>query len=93
MFDDVVPVMEERLPTLKATYDGLAEAVPTEMRSDVEMLRDFSVTYVEGIAGASGPGDMLAAADADPDEVRAVAQATLRLDEYSRETCDVVIAD
>jgi hypothetical protein len=87
------PFAEEQLPDLVDAYDGLAEAVPSELRADVEELRDFTAETLEGLAEAESVEDVEALFTADPERATGAGQATLRIDEFSRDECDIVLAN
>lgn len=87
------PFAEEQLPDLVDAYDGLAEVVPEDLRADVEELRDFTAETLSGLADAESIEDVEALFTADPERATGAGQATLRIDEFSREECDIVLAN
>lgn len=87
------PLVEENLPDLLANYDALAALVPEEISPDVVELRDFTASFAGGLADATSRDEVEALFTADPELATAVAAATLRIDEFSRDTCDIVIAN
>jgi hypothetical protein len=90
---DFAPFAEERIPELVDTYDQLAEVVPDRNRDDVELLRDFTAGTLEAMASAESVADLQEALTGDLEAATAAGEATLRLDELSRDRCDVVLAD
>lgn len=86
-----VSLLESTQPAMIATHDALAALVPAELAPDVVTMRDFNVFLANGLADASTIAD--AEAVFAGERARAVTEATLRVDEFSRETCDIVIAD
>lgn len=87
------PFVEENLADLLANYDTLAALVPEEIGDDVVELRDFTASFAGGLADATSRDEVEALFTGDPEQTTAVAEATLRIDEFSRDTCDIVIAD
>ena len=87
------PFAEEELPGLLNLYDELADAVPDDRREDVELRRDFTADFLEGLRDASSAQELVALLSAAPEQAQSAGQATLRLDELSRSECDLVFAD
>ena len=91
--DAFVPFAEEKLPTLIDAYEELADVVPEDLRSDVLRLSAFTGGTLEGLAEAESVEDIEALFTDDPQAATEAGQATLRIDEYSRDTCDIVLAN
>lgn len=87
------PFVEENLADLLANYDALAALVPDEIGDDVVELRDFTASFAGGLADATSRDEVEALFTGDPEQATAVAEATLRIDEFSRDTCDIAIAN
>lgn len=90
----VEEVADQRLPELEDAYAELEAGLPEELAADAATVRDFTVQFLEVLRGVETPDD-LEAAFTDLTETGAVeaGQATLRLDEYTRRECDIVLAD
>jgi hypothetical protein len=88
-----VPFATEELPDLLGAYDGLADEVPEDLRADVELLRDFTGDTLTDLADAETLADVQALFTADPERATRAGAATLRIDEWSQDTCDIVLAN
>jgi hypothetical protein len=91
--DEFNETSERELPALMETYDQLAANVPADLRTDVEALASFTERIVGEIAEVESPEELAALFDPEDPELDRVVDATFALDEWSRETCDIVIAD
>lgn len=87
------PFVEENLPDLLETYDALAALVPDEIGLDVIALRDFTASFAGGLADATSRDEVQALFDSVAEQATPVAEATLRIDQFSRDTCDITIAN
>ncbi len=91
--DEFNETADRELPTLVAAYEQLADNVPADLRGDVETLAAFTERAIGEMAEAESAEELSTLFDPEDPELREAVDATFAVDEWSRETCDVVIAD
>jgi hypothetical protein len=85
------------LPELRSSYDAMEAAVPSEYRSDVVIVRSFTVRFMKPLSNvrdAAGLRELVSTMDPNhgSDSV-AAAGASLRLDRLTRDRCGVAIVN
>jgi hypothetical protein len=91
--DAYQPFAAEKLPDMLSAYDDLAATVPDDLAEDVTLVRDFTESTLQSLASAEDLADVQALFGDVEEEATAAGAATLRIDERSRDTCDISIAD
>jgi hypothetical protein len=91
--DAFQPFAAEKLPDMVSAYDDLAAVLPDDLAEDVELVRDFTESTLQSLASAEDLADVQALFSSVEAEATAAGAATLRIDERSRDTCDISIAD
>lgn len=87
------PFAAEKLPDMLSAYDDLAATVPDDVAEDVTLVRNFTESTLQNLASAEGLADVQALFADVEEAATAAGAATLRIDERSRDTCDISIAD
>jgi hypothetical protein len=82
-----------RLDEIAAAYEDLASAAPDDLTDAVETLESGSEQFSAVILEAETLDDLSSGFAALGEEVTENADATQRLDEYTRAECDLVLAD
>ena len=93
LLDEIRPFIDERMPDLVAAYDDLEATVPPDLAADVVTIRDFTVELVDAIADVSTVAELEAVVTERMETINVVSEAVLRLDQFTRDECGIVIAD
>lgn len=93
MLVDVRAFIDEGLPPMVAAYDDLERSVPDHLAADVALVRDFSVDLAREMAEVEDFQQLQGIITEQQEKVSDVVEAVFRLDELTREECDIVLAD
>lgn len=85
---------EEKMPEILDAYERLEASVPSSLAADVRSVKDFSVSLFELIADLERVEDLQSLQqDLATKDAQEAVQATFRVDEFTREECNVTFAD
>lgn len=81
----------ERGPEIEQLYDEMEATLPSDLRADMETIRDYRETYLDALLSLEPTDSFSAVLEAAQPLASDYEVALLTLDSYSRQECDILL--